>query len=61
MSWFKRAPRRHEPQKHHVYHPPHPHVYHSPHLTTINERLTEEAQDSPSRQKNKKAAFVTLL
>ena len=24
MSWFKRSPRRNEPQKQHVYHPPHP-------------------------------------
>ena len=39
MSWFKRAPRRNEPHKPHVYHPPHPHKYHP-----ATERLIKEAQ-----------------
>ena len=54
MSWFKRAPRRHEPPKHHVYHPPHP--------TPATERLAKEAQTlGPDKKEQKSQAIVTLL
>ena len=54
MSWFKRAPRRHEPQKHHVYHPPHP--------TPATERLAKQARALGPDQKNKKnSVSVTKL
>lgn len=54
MSWFKRAPRRHEPQKPHVYHPPHP--------TAATERMAEEAkQTAPSKKRTKNYQSVTLL
>ena len=46
MSWFKRAPRRHEPQKHHVYHPPHP--------TPATERLAKQAQTLGPDKKEQK-------
>ena len=46
MSWFKRAPRRHEPQKHHVYHPPQ--------NTPATERMLEEAKALGPDKKNKK-------
>ena len=36
MSWFKRAPRRNEPPKHHVYHPPQ--------TTPAAQRMLEEAK-----------------
>lgn len=45
MSWFKRAPRRHEPQKHHVYHPPQ--------NTLATERRLEEAKAVGPSKKNK--------
>ncbi len=45
MSWFKRAPRRHEPQKSHVYHPPQ--------TTPAVERMLEEAKATGSNKKNK--------
>ena len=45
MSWFKRAPRRHEPQKHHVYHPPQ--------TTPAAERMLEEAKATGPLKKNK--------
>ena len=45
MSWFKRAPRRHEPQKHHVYHPPQ--------NTPATERMLEEAKAAGLSKKNK--------
>jgi hypothetical protein len=46
MSWFKRAPRRNEPLKHHVYHPPQ--------NTPATERMLEEAKATGSDKKNKK-------
>lgn len=45
MSWFKRSPRRNEPQKQHVYHPPHP--------TPPTERKLEESKDLAPFKKNK--------
>jgi hypothetical protein len=45
MSWFKRAPRRNEPLKSHVYHPPQ--------LTPASERMLEEAKATGSNKKNK--------
>ena len=45
MSWFNRAPRRHEPQKHHVYHPPQ--------NTPATERMLEEAKAAGPIKKNK--------
>jgi len=36
MSWFKRAPRRNEPPKHYVYHPPQ--------TTPAAQRMLEEAK-----------------
>lgn len=45
MSWFKRAPRRNEPQKSHVYHPPQ--------LTPASERMLEEAKAAGPDKKNK--------
>ena len=45
MSWFKRAPRRHEPQK--------PHVYHPPQTTPATERMLEEAKSLGPDRKNK--------
>ena len=45
MSWFKRAPRRHEPPKHHVYHPPQ--------TTPATERMLEEAKATGPDRKNK--------
>ena len=46
MSWFKRAPRRHELQKHHVYHPPQ--------TTPATQRMLEEAKALGPDKKNKK-------
>jgi hypothetical protein len=46
MSWFKRSPRRNEPQKPHVYHPPHP--------TPATERQLEESKDLGPDKKNKR-------
>jgi hypothetical protein len=46
MSWFKRAPRRHEPPKHHVYHPPQ--------TTPATQRMLEEAKALGPDKKNKK-------
>jgi hypothetical protein len=45
MSWFKRAPRKNEPQKHHVYHPPQ--------TTPAAERMLEEAKATVPNKKNK--------
>jgi hypothetical protein len=45
MSWFKRAPRRHEPPKHHVYHPPQ--------TTPAAQRMLEEAKATGPLKKNK--------
>lgn len=45
MSWFNRAPRRNEPQK--------PHVYHPPQNTPATERKLEEAKATGSDKKNK--------
>lgn len=45
MSWFKRAPRRHEPLKSHVYHPPQ--------NTPATERMLEEAKALGPVKKNK--------
>ena len=45
MSWFKRAPRRNEPLKSHVYHPPQ--------LTPASERMLEEAKAAGPAKKNK--------
>jgi hypothetical protein len=45
MSWFKRAPRRHEPQKTHVYHPPQ--------TSPTTERMLEEAKATGPDKKNK--------
>ena len=46
MSWFKRSPRRNEPQKQHVYHPPHP--------TPATERKLEESKALGPDKKNKR-------
>ena len=46
MSWFKRAPRRNEPQKHHVYHPPQ--------KTPAAQRMLEEAKAAGPDKKNKR-------
>ena len=46
MSWFKRAPRRNEPQK--------PHVYHPPQTTPAAERMLEEAKAIGPLKKNKR-------
>ena len=46
MSWFKRAPRRNEPPKHHVYYPPQ--------NTPATERQLEESKDLGPDKKNKK-------
>jgi hypothetical protein len=46
MSWFKRSPRRNEPQKTHVYHPPQ--------TTPASERMLEEAKAIGPFKKNKK-------
>lgn len=46
MSWFKRAPRRNEPQKHHVYHPPQ--------TTPAAQRMLEEAKATGPLKENKK-------
>jgi hypothetical protein len=46
MSWFKRSPRRNEPQKPHVYHPPQP--------SPTAERMLEEAKSTGPFKKNKK-------
>jgi hypothetical protein len=45
MSWFKRAPRKNEPLKHHVYHPPQ--------TTPAAERMLEEAKAAGPSKKNK--------
>jgi hypothetical protein len=45
MSWFKRAPRRNEPPKHHVYHPPQ--------ATPAAQRMLEEAKALGPDKKNK--------
>lgn len=45
MSWFKRAPRRNEPHK--------PHVYHPPQITPVTERILQEAKAAGPRKKNK--------
>jgi len=45
MSWFNRAPRRNEPKK--------PHVYHPPQTTPATERMLEEAKATGSDKKNK--------
>jgi len=50
MSWFKRAPRRHELPK--------PHVYHPPQITPATERKLEEAKATGPDQKKKKAKSV---
>jgi hypothetical protein len=46
MSWFKRAPRKHEPQK--------PHVYHPPQTTPAAQRMLEEAKATGPDKKNKR-------
>jgi hypothetical protein len=46
MSWFKRSPRRNEPQKIHVYHPPHP--------TAAAKRTLEESKEIEPVKKKKK-------
>lgn len=46
MSWFKRSPRRNEPQK--------PHVYHPPQNTPATERMLEEAKATGPDKKNKR-------
>ena len=45
MSWFNRAPRRHEPQK--------PHIDHPPQNTPATERMLEEAKAAGPSKKNK--------
>ena len=45
MSWFKRAPRRNEPLK--------PHVYHPPQITPATERMLQEAKAADPEKKNK--------
>lgn len=46
MSWFKRSPRRNEPYK--------PHVYHPPQTTPATERMLDEAkQIGPDKKKKK--------
>jgi hypothetical protein len=45
MSWFKRAPRRNEPHK--------PHVYHPPQITPATERILQEAKSAGPGKKNK--------
>ena len=45
MSWFKRAPRKNEPQK--------PHVYHPPQMSPTTERMLEEAKAAGPSKKNK--------
>ena len=52
MSWFKRAPRRNEPQK--------PHVYHPPHITPVTERILEEAKATgpEKKKKNSKSQYL---
>jgi hypothetical protein len=47
MSWFKRSPRRNEPSK--------PHVYHPPQNTPATERMLEEAKSTGPDKKNKRA------
>jgi hypothetical protein len=49
MSWFKRAPRRNESHK--------PHVYHPPQNSPASERKLEEAK-STGPEKKKKAKSV---
>jgi hypothetical protein len=44
MSWFKRAPRRHEPQK--------PHIYYPPQTTPATQRMLEEAKAAGPSKKN---------
>lgn len=46
MSWFKRSPRRNEPPK--------PHVYHPPQKTPAAQRMLDEAKETGPFQKNKK-------
>lgn len=54
MSWFKRAPRRHEPPKHHVYHPPHP--------GPATERMAKESRVlGPNKKEQTSQITVTLL
>ena len=45
MSWFNRAPRRNEPLR--------PHVYHPPQNTPATERMLEEAKAAGPEKKNK--------
>jgi len=45
MSWFNRAPRRNEPLK--------PHVYHPPQITPATERILQEAKAAGPGKKNK--------
>jgi hypothetical protein len=45
MSWFKRSPRKNEPQK--------PHVYHPPQTTPAAQRMLEEAKATGPDKKNK--------
>ena len=45
MSWFKRAPRKNEPLK--------PHVYHPPQMSPATERMLEEAKATGPTKKNK--------
>jgi len=45
MSWFNRAPRKNEPPKPHVYHPPRP--------TPATECKLEESKDLAPLKKNK--------
>jgi len=45
MSWFNRAPRKNEPPK--------PHVYHPPQNTPATERMLEEAKAAGPSKKNK--------
>ena len=47
MSWFKRAPRRNESQK--------PHVYHPPQSTPATQRMLEEAKATGPDRENKKS------
>jgi len=50
MSWFKRAPRRHEPPKSPVYHPPQ--------NTPATERMLEEAKSTGPDIKKKKSQII---
>jgi hypothetical protein len=52
MSWFKRAPRRNEPHK--------PHVYHPPQITPATERMLEEAKAAGPGKKKKNSKSQNL-